>query len=838
MAKSGLDNYSSEEFMRPFVTAWLEKIRLARRYRKDFDDVAEQCKHFYQGATGFMWEPSFRARFMGSIKAPRFKITIAKAFELVAIFGPIMYWRNPTRTMHPRESLEYTPDMFGDPNDPMVQQQFQMIQMQLGQEKSQEAIRNKLMVKALNYLPNEQPGGGLAQHSQTAIVEALVKGRGCLWTEPYQMPSSSRLLVGSFYDSVDDLGIDPDSRDPTALDARWIHRRRRMPIHEVERKFGLPKDSLKGKGNMESLESQGSNNEPQDRMDRSNGGTFDMMEYYEIWSKGGVGGKLSGVNRELVDALDEVMGDHVYMVVAPDVPYFLNAPSERIRSASDEDIRSMMEWPIPFWTDQRWPVSMLDFYPKLDSPWPMAPLAPGLGELMFLNVMISRLCNHIYSSSRDLVAVLRSAAGDVEEVLKNGDDQSVFLLNDVGKSLNEAIQIFQHPPVNFDVWKIIDQVSQQFDRRTGLTELAYGLNPGGVQSRTAADINAKQENMSVRPDHMSQQVETWQTEVADKEKFCLHWFVKGYDLQPLLGQVGGQLWDQHIANEDPEIVVREMRATLEANSAKKPNKQRDTSNLNAVMPVLFPELSKHADVTHDTNPLNELLRRLGNAHEMDMEGLTMGPRQPAPPPPEAQQQMQQQAQMEMAKIQSEVTTSQIEAQIKQVDMQIKQIDLQIRQLEAQAEAAGVNVDMQKAQMGMQADMQKTQMGLQADMQRTQLEMQRDQAKLQLEMQSGQNKMALDRMKAEADAMKLQQKALQDKLAVAQGLRQDQVTHAQELSQDQEKHVQELVQAEETHQQSLTQAEDQGALNIAISRQMAKTKATQAKKPASNNKEKQ
>jgi len=811
MIEQPQDKYASEEFMRPFVTAWLEKLRMARQSRKSFDDVAEQCKHFYQGAVGFMWEPSFRARFMGNMKAPTFKVTIAKAFELVAIVGPVLYWDNPKRYISPRERIEYTPDMFGqDPNDPMLQQYFQMVMQQEQQEAAQETVRNKLMNKALNYMPGEQPSGGLAMHSQTAITEALVKGRGCLWTEPYQMPSSKRLLVGSFYDTVDDLLIDPDSKDPTLHDAKWIARRRRVPIHECEKKFGLPKDSLRTKGALESIESQAERSSDADQLDRSTGATFDMIEYFEIWSKGGVGSNLQGVNRELTDAFDDVMGDYVYMAVAPNVPYFLNAPSDKLRGATDDDVKKLLEWPIPFWTDQRWPVSVLDFYPRLDSPWPMAPLAPGLGELMFLNVMISRMLSHIYSSTRDILFVLRSAAQDVEAALKEAEDNAVVYLNDMNKTIQEAVQVFQQKPMNSDGWHIVEMISQQFDRRVGLTELVYGLNPGGVQSRTAADITAKQENLSVRPDYMSRAVEKWQTEVADKEKFCLHWFVKGSDLQPLLGTIGSALWDQHVANADPEVVVREMRATLEAGSAKKPNKQKDTANLNAIMPVLFPELSKHADITFDTGPLNNLLVKLGDAHEMDMQGLTMQTRQPQPPPPpppEVQQQMQQQQQMEQAKMQAELQLKQMDAQIKQIEVQIKQMELQLKQVEAQNEVQAANVEMQKEQMKLQLEQVKGQQKMEQEKMKAEMDMQvaiqKGQVELQQTEQEGEIKMQQAVMEAETD---LQIKKMEFQMQAQQAA---------------EQHHMNSVHAEEQHQQSLQQSKAQGALDIQLAKQKAK-----------------
>ena len=44
-----------------------------------------------------------------------------------------------------------------------------------------------------------------------AIDEALITGRGCLWTELFQPPGVSFRTVRSSWDSVDALLVDPDA---------------------------------------------------------------------------------------------------------------------------------------------------------------------------------------------------------------------------------------------------------------------------------------------------------------------------------------------------------------------------------------------------------------------------------------------------------------------------------------------------------------------------------------------------------------------------------------------------------------------------------------------------
>lgn len=665
------------ELLRPLVTGWLGKLNKAREAKKAFDTVSEQCTAFFSGAVGFMWDDEYKHKHMGGGRiSPKFKITLAKAFEMVALFGPVLYWQNPQREVRSRPRFEISPELFGDPNDPHVQEIFAQAEAEQNFEVARNDTRNRLMELVLNYTPHEQPEGGLATASDLAITEALVKGRGCLWPEPFQFPGSQRTLTGCFWDSVDDLFIDPDCKDATLSDAKWIARRHVNPHWEVERRFGLPKDSLKGKGSIESGESQGARQSDEDRMLRASGETYDSVVWFEIWSKGGVGTRMTGVDSALAEGFDDVVGDFAYLVVAHDVPFPLNAPPKRFNRASDSEVVEMFEWPVPYWTDDRWPVALLDFYRKPGSAWPIAPMAPGLGELTFLNIMVSHMANRIWSSSRDFIAVLKSASQEVTKVLKRGEDLAVFELDDVHQEIGKVISFMQQPETRYDVWRIIDRVAELFDKRVGLTELAYGLNPGGVQSRTAEDIKTKQENLRVRPDRMANQVEAWQSEVANLEKFAIRWEVEAEDIAPLLGPVGSRLWTSLVTDADPELFAREMKAMVTAGSVRKPNKQRDTQNLNQVMPYMLSELSTHADVTGDTSGLNHLYEKFGRAIEMDMSGLQMGPRVPQPPPPEVQE-------MEQQRMQSEAEQQQLETEIKQIELQIKQIELQKALAEAQ-----------------------------------------------------------------------------------------------------------------------------------------------------------
>tara|TARA_Y100000593_G_scaffold92503_1_gene184354 strand:- start:12614 stop:15388 length:2775 start_codon:yes stop_codon:yes gene_type:complete len=893
--------------LRPIVTGWLSKIDLAIQHKKPFSDISEQCMAFFSGATGFMWEPKFKKKYLNTNTTPRFRMTMAKAFELVALFGPLLYWRNPQRTVKPRVQIDISPELFGPPNmqeimqqwqqlqqqmqqlqqqsqqlhqqmqqpqqqqqpqngqpvqqqDPaamqqqqqqqqqaqQVQQQMQQLQQQMQQlhpqvqqvqqaqqvyqqavveqrtRKSQDGARCNLVEKWLNYTPNEQPGGGLARHAELAITEALVKGRGVLWTEPYEFPGSDIRLTGNFYDTVDNLLIDPDAE--SLDDARWIAKRVVQPVWQVEKEYGLKKGTLERSGNMESANSQGeTKGDDMGNFKRAQGKSFDLMVHWKIWSRGGVGSRLTGVSTPLKDAFDDTVGDFAYLCVASSVPFPLNAPPEKFKKASDKEVKEMFAWPVPYWKDNRWPCVLLDFYPKPRSVWPIAPLAPGLGELVFMNVIISHLANRIWSSSRDFIAVLKSAEEEVRKQIKNGEDLALISLNEVHRDIRQVVQFLQQPQTNFDAWRILEQITHVFERRTGLTELMAGLTT--TQSRSAEDIATKKEQMNIRPDHMSSKVEKWMAECAKMEKFCCRWFIESKDVEPLVGKTGGYLWQQLITSQDPEVVVREMDATVEAGSARKPNKARDTQNIQQAMQILFPELSKHADVTTDTAPLNKFLSLWADTVELDIDGMLTDNRLPMQFQPWFQQQQQQQMQQQQqAQMQAQQQQQQMQQQQMQMEQQKMQMDMQTGQQKMQVDQQKMQMDMFAGQQKMQGEaikQQAMQQKAQLELVKQQQEMEADAARMQQEIQAqgleavlaqrqGQMDMAKAQLDIAAKQMDIQAKRDQGQSEQASKVSEmvlGRAMSAEENRRAEETHIADMFRDEQKHQQGIRHEQD-------------------------------
>jgi len=737
---------TAEEELAPIVKGWLGKITLAKEAKKEFNDVAEQCMAFFDSASRKFWEAKFQRKCFGKTIHSPFKFSMGKAFELVAIFGPTLYHKNPHRAVRPYEPLQFGPELFGIPSqppqppppeaqqDPMAMyqyqtaaQQYQAAMGQYQQRMQQEGLdasrntkRCELMERYLSFTPREQPDGGLEEAARRGITEALVKGRGLLWAETYANPGSSTKLTGCFYGSVDELLIDPDAISHHFGEARWIARRHRHPAWMVEKKFGLKHGALKGKGTIESSDARGANSaKVNTETARNEGKTFDLMEYWEIWSIGGVGTRLTGVTYSLSQSFDEVVGDYAYIVVAGGVSYPLNAPpasalddpAQSFESVGDDEVAAMFAWPVPYWKDRRWPVVMLDFYviphneqkPRR-SAWPQPPLGPAIAELSALNIIISGLVNAVHEGSRTYAAMAKSMAEDFGKMF---DEDGPFgkisipdsMMQGATGGIESLIHFFRAPDQSKDILMVIQMLLNLVEKRTGLSEILYSRNSGGAASRSATDAASKSEKASVRPEDMANRVAKWLSEGAEIEKICAYWSgPKGRDLVPFFGRTGAELWDQLIANEEPEVVFYGMRCTVEASDVRKPNKERDAQN----MGQLYPPLSQTFMGAQQMGPLNALHKLMFKAIDQPWsDSLLMQP-PPQPPGPSPQEIEQQKLQGEMALKQADMQAKQADVQLKAQSAQVKmQQDQQANEMKMQQEARTVQWDAMKAMLGLQ-----------------------------------------------------------------------------------------------------------------------------------------
>jgi len=643
---------------------WLRQIRMAEKVKhRQFGKKAERCwdflgkdfKALYK-ASGELDEPDSRFPQPEQVLHRTRRNLVA---EFVAVMLPYLYDDVPHRLVTPARP-ELPPELLsfllGQPvplGTPITPDVLQQVDPQRAQTMRQDFARAWLMQWFLNYTPGEYD---LRGESRKAIIEALCMGRGVLWHELVETPHG--LVPGSFFESVRNFGIDPDAT--CVRDASYIYRRRRRPVWQVAREFGLDPDKLSGQyqswmdralspdeGGPELTERE--KEEIQQRRDRRN-----VVEYYEIYSRMGLGHNFVEIDEDIRDIADamEALGDDVYIVVCPGVPYPLNLPPElRTASSLEAEIKARLEWPIKYYANYSnpWPMSVLDFMPNTDDPWATPLLAPHLPLLAWLDHAYSYAMNRIRTTCRDIIVCSDEMADQLRNAIVEGYDQQVVgVPGKVPVELRQLFDIVQFPPVNRDLFDIIGMVEQAFAKATGMDALLYGGAALRTQPRSSAEVQIRQQNLLTRPQDMANAVREWQSQVARAEGFAARTQVDPRTVAALFGepyqeadgsalmqapQMGAltTLWAQLVLTDNEWLAAAELSYKVESGSGARRNKQKLIEDAALLMQTLWPAYMQYAQATGNTEPANGLLEIIGRAFEIDIDKLKLPPVAPAGP---------------------------------------------------------------------------------------------------------------------------------------------------------------------------------------------------------------
>lgn len=626
--------------LKQVVNTWIKKILAAEKYKKPFDDDAREASQFYDGPNNFMWKDAYSRGERGynrSIAPPSFQMQLNKVFELVDIFGSVIYHRNPVRTVTVQNPPEMPLDGFGldqplGPDGTPSPDQMMILEHVKAEEENRRSkkVAAGLMQHYLDWNANELD---LKRQARQVVREAMIKGAGVFWTELVNLDTSGDTtkppmkMVGSFYDSVDNLLIDPDYDNPD--DMLWCARKCCRPIEEVASTYGVPIEDLKKHydGDAKKLRK-----EPRGK--RKKDTTNELITFYKIWSKTGMGDRFKDSPKDNKGVFDTV-GQYCYLVVCEGVDYPLNLPPEIMQEEIDEtglppSVLPRVSWPIPFYCDPRgWPFTMLAFHRKPGYSWPISHIKPAIGELRLLNWCFSFLATRIATSCETIIAIQKAADETIKDQIlapSEGGFKCVQISELLGRSIQDVVSVFQMPQVTKDLWDIISAILDEFAKRTGLTELAFGYTRSSF--RSAAEAQIKNENISIRPDNMANELEDTMSQLARREALAARWLLEPQDVVPVLGHMGAVGWAEHIMKKDIVGLTRELQYRVEAGSARKPNKASRVEQMQMSVQTLGPILSQLAG-SGVVAPFNALISDWADSLDIDATPYLL----PPPPPP-------------------------------------------------------------------------------------------------------------------------------------------------------------------------------------------------------------
>lgn len=644
--------------LKGYCLQWLAKIKDACRAKEDrFGVFAREAMQFYDGNHDFMWKRDYATGpggFMDKKAAlvPGFRMTVNRPFEAVALFGPALYHHNPNVLVEPLRRRMMPPEALGMmPGVPEHDQQYMMLQQQHQSESNIDTAHSGIFTDYLSWLQRE---AGKKDESRAAIQETIIKGMSLLMVEMHQPAGSDVRYPKARHVSVDDYVCDADASYQS--DVQWAAIRYLHTKEYVARKFGLEVEDLKG--HYESKESQGatysSGKEKSER--KKYGESFDLIEYWEIYSKNGFGSRLKSTDKSKSGKSDidvEEWGDFCRIVVANGIPFPLNMPTWELGADPEADfLRS--QWPVPFWVDESagggWPFVRMHFYDKPNSVWPIGLFKPAIGELRFVNWCMSFLADRVAQGCTTYVAMLKSAEAQLKDQLGNG--QAPFTVLQISEVLNlpldQVVKFIQAPQVGQDIWAMIAQVLELIDKRTGLTELIYGLT--GRQMRSAQEASIRDANTSIRPDDMAARVEDCLAAVNLKEAEAAVYELDGASIAGPLGPLAAHVWDTQIRPRGIEGIARDFRFTIEPGSARKPNRATKIQQLQELGQVIAPVLQQMA-LGGQPGPWNAYMEDTAEAMQLkDSHRYMIQP----PPPQEGPTPEQMEAQAEIEMMQAEL----------------------------------------------------------------------------------------------------------------------------------------------------------------------------------------
>lgn len=677
---------------------WLNKIQLALdKKRTEFEQFAEECAKFYDGPATYMWDEekahAKQGGWLDSTPFPNFKMQLNKAFEAVSLYGPALFHQYPNVQVNPVRRPELLPEAMGvDLSNPLAMEMYQQSQAQSQMEMG---VRQTHANIAATYLNAVQRITDKKTQARSGITEGLVRGLGVLHTKIYEPRGSPIRYPRSEYISECDFVKDSDAT--RAEDVQWQAVRCIAPKNIVAERYGLQEEDLKG--HFQSHDSQSTKKGKKDaKSGTADNTSFDLVEYWEIYSKNGFGDKLKSKHDAQPDY--SLFGPYCYLVVAKGVPFPLNLPPWVLPGGEAEEpaeqVFDRVQWPIPFWTPPLcdWPVSELGFYFK--GLWPVPLFKPLIGPIKFVNWCLSFLADKCAAAGTDYLVYRKKAGQTLRDQIINGVGPFKGLeIEDAiaaDQPLDKLVTILSAPDFKEGMWKMVSESIALIDRLSGLTELLAGMTT--TQMRSAEEAAVKQANTQIRPDDMAQRVEDWLTLAAKKEMLAAQWVLEAQDIAAVVGDQAATVWEQQMATRDFASIISDFEYTIEAGSARKPNVHNKRQALNEFAQSNG-KLMEAMAMGGAPQMLNAYLKAWGDVNQIDVSQFMVPEPDPnAPPPPDP----------EMVKAETDIQVEQaklgMDEQRMQMDLFGKLAELQMKgaehQQEMQHENRMANVELSNA----------------------------------------------------------------------------------------------------------------------------------------------
>jgi hypothetical protein len=429
-----------------------------------------------------------------------FKAKCAKAAQFVEIMGAALYPSDPKSKVN---SFEWaTP---------------------------QQRMRHPVEEQYCDYAARR---GGLHSHMRKCLADALIGGRGVIWTGFNQRKG----CIQHVFDTVDNFLIDPDAR--CADEANWVARRRVKPRWWLAAQYPDSADAI---AKLERTTEKAS-----DGMSPARGteeSASELIEYWEMYLRVGLHNYAPGLVGPNADPAQYGFGTNDPMKLC----------------VAEGEVLSVEPWEIPFHLDDMWPCEWLDLREKPGSLWPAAPMETGLGHLRALNYGYTTFINHILVASRlTFMSATYNGQGipdeNVIKLIKGKDlDMIKVTINGDVLRLSDFLQQLEINPHTAEFSQFLQIVGTEFEKETGLYEVLYtGNTPTQIRNATTADMirNSSQS----RIEDMRTVMNKFMGKLFYKYAFGARYLHTPEEIGTMFGPQAAQVWG---TLAPPEMVAQE-----------------------------------------------------------------------------------------------------------------------------------------------------------------------------------------------------------------------------------------------------------------------------------------
>lgn len=267
----------------------------------------------------------------------------------------------------------------------------------------------------------------------------------------------------------------------------------------------------------------------------------------------------------------------------------------------------------------------------------MSYIRPAMSELKAISWIFSFVITKVAKVCRDFIVCMQGLEDDIKQKILHGEDLTLIELTTSANKIKESIDFLQHPNMHPDLWKVVQFAIDMFEERTGLVELQYAQGA----MRSAEEAALKGDKAQTRQVAMANDVEDWASEISRAEAFASWYHYEMRDVAPVMGASNAILWDRTIRSEDFGKIIQEIDYHIEAGSVRKPNQERQVSNMTAAVQTILPILMQFVQISPSViDQINRLIGDWAKSMDLDPEPYTIRlmPGGPAPGmlPPEAQ----------------------------------------------------------------------------------------------------------------------------------------------------------------------------------------------------------